>query len=100
MFRLAAHLGMTVRRLLSELDSRELSEWLAYDRLEPLDDPYWRSGMVASTVANCMAGKKGEKFKPQDFLPRQKPQSAKQSKAIFENIIARQNIKVEKKDDI
>lgn len=35
--RLAAHLGMTVRRLLSDLDSVELTEWMAFDRLSPID---------------------------------------------------------------
>lgn len=33
-FRLAKELGMTVRRLLNELDSREIAEWLAFFKLE------------------------------------------------------------------
>jgi hypothetical protein len=37
LFRLAKELGMTVRRLLNELDSREISEWLAFFRLERED---------------------------------------------------------------
>ncbi len=35
-FRLAAELGMTVRELLARMDSRELSEWMAFDRIEPI----------------------------------------------------------------
>jgi hypothetical protein len=37
LFRLAKELGMTVRRLLNELDSREISEWLAFFRIERED---------------------------------------------------------------
>ena len=33
-FALALRLGMTVRQLLTSLDSAELSEWLAYFQLE------------------------------------------------------------------
>lgn len=34
MFSLARELGMTVKRLLSELDIHELAEWRAYFRIE------------------------------------------------------------------
>lgn len=34
MFRLARELGMTKSRLLQEMDSRELSEWVAYFKVE------------------------------------------------------------------
>lgn len=37
LFRLAKELGMTVRRLLGELDSREISEWLAFFKIERED---------------------------------------------------------------
>ena len=37
LFRLAKELGMTVRRLLNELDSHEISEWLAFFRIERED---------------------------------------------------------------
>jgi hypothetical protein len=33
-FSLARELGMTVKQLLASLDSRELSEWIAYFNLE------------------------------------------------------------------
>lgn len=59
---------MTVRELHAKLDSAELSEWLAYDRIEPLPDSYWQSALIASTVANAMgSGKKTHKLA--DFLP-------------------------------
>jgi hypothetical protein len=37
LFRLAKELGMTVRRLLNELDSHEISEWLAFFKIERED---------------------------------------------------------------
>jgi hypothetical protein len=37
LFRLAKELGMTVRRLLNELDSREIAEWLAFFKIERED---------------------------------------------------------------
>lgn len=36
-FRLALKLGKTVRQLLTEIDSHELSEWMAFDQLSPID---------------------------------------------------------------
>lgn len=71
---------MTVRELLSRIDSRELSEWMAFYGLHPFgDEPAdIRTGIVASTVANCMTVNGG--FKPSDFIPeyreRKEPQSA------------------------
>ncbi len=57
---------MTVRELLARMDSRELSEWLAYDRIEPLHDPYWVGGMICATMANLWASKR---YGPADFMP-------------------------------
>lgn len=75
---------MTVRQLLENIDSVEISEWQAYDRLEPFDNPYWRSGMLASTTVNVMGG---GKTKPTDFMPqRKKPQSVAQQIARLKMI--------------
>jgi hypothetical protein len=49
-FHLAAHLKKTVRQLLAELDSRELAEWKAFDRLSPIDHVR-RAEVSAGTVA-------------------------------------------------
>lgn len=63
---------MTVRQVLAEMDSRELSEWAAYDLVEPFGP--WRedlrSGIVASTVANALRGKNGRSYQPTDFVPK------------------------------
>lgn len=77
---------MTVRQLTENISSDELSEWMAFDRVEPLDNPYWRSGMIAATMASVMGG---GKHKPQDFMPqRKKPQTALQQRALLGRIKA------------
>jgi len=75
---------MTVKELLARIDSRELSEWMAYFSLEPwgteVED--WRAGLVASTVANVNRDEKKRKkpFEPKDFIPqRAKPPVEEQS---------------------
>ena len=64
---------MTVRELLDRIDSRELAEWMAFFEMEPwgteVDD--WRSGLIASTIANANRDPKKQKkpFQPKDFMP-------------------------------
>lgn len=62
---------MSVRQVLAEIDSRELTEWAAYELVEPFGP--WRedlrSGIVASTIANTMRGKGARPFTPDDFMP-------------------------------
>ena len=61
---------MTVRELLNRIDSRELSEWVAYDTLEPIGSVRvdLAGAVVASTVANCHRGKDQPAFTPMDFM--------------------------------
>lgn len=65
---------MTVRELLTRIDSRELSEWMAYYEVEPwgAEPADYRTGIVASTVANTARDPKQKKdpFLPKDFIPR------------------------------
>ena len=75
---------MTVKELLARIDSRELSEWMAYFSLEPwgteVED--WRAGMIAATIANVNRDEKKRKkpFEPKDFIPqRAKPPVEEQS---------------------
>lgn len=64
---------MTVRELLARIDSRELSEWMAFFHLEPwgteVED--LRAGIVAATVANANRDPKRQRkaYRPQDFMP-------------------------------
>lgn len=65
---------MTVDELLERVDSRELSEWMAFERLEGPIGPWRRdfhAGMVASVLANIHRDKKKKKkpFSPDDFIP-------------------------------
>jgi hypothetical protein len=61
---------MSVRRLLGEMDSREITEWMAYEMVEPFGP--WRedvrAGVIASTIANVNRGKSSKPFKPTDFV--------------------------------
>jgi len=59
---------------LDQLTSIQLSEWEAYDRLDPIgtwrDD--FRMALLASIITNVamgMAGVKGKMTKPLDFMP-------------------------------
>ena len=61
---------MTVRRLLGELDSRELTAWMAYESVEPFGErrANLHAGIVAATVANVNRDKHTRAFQPTDFL--------------------------------
>lgn len=62
---------MPVRELLSRISSRELTEWMAYERLTGPLDSRLRSdinaGVIAATVANSAGSKRAAR--PADFLP-------------------------------
>ena len=65
---------MTVRELLNRIDSKELTEWAVFFNLEPwgaeVED--WRSGLIASTIANVNRDPKKQRkpFTPGDFMPK------------------------------
>lgn len=62
---------MPVRELLARTSSRELSEWMAYEKITGPLDARLRgdiaAGIVAATVANSAGAKR--KAKPADFIP-------------------------------
>lgn len=75
---------MTVKELLARIDSREISEWIAFFGLEPwgTETEDWRAGMIASTIANVNRDTKKQKkpFQPDDFMPqREKPDHEEQN---------------------
>ena len=65
---------MTVRELLARIDSRELTEWMAFYELEPwgseIDDH--RAGTIAATIANVNRDpkKKSMPYTWDDFFDR------------------------------
>lgn len=67
MFRLALLLHKSIDEI-EHLSSREISEWIAYDRINPLPDPWLQTGVIAATQANCHRSK-GKPYKPGDFTP-------------------------------
>lgn len=84
---------MTVRELLARIDSRELSEWLAFFSMEPwgTETEDLRAGVIASTIANVNRDKKkqAKPYKPADFVPKreqpiQKEQSWEEQVRIME----------------
>ena len=82
---------MTVRELLARIDSRELSEWMAYYEVNPFgsvrDD--LQAGIVASTIANVNRGKNDKSFTPSDFMPyMEKPQQSEGDMQAVMNALA------------
>jgi hypothetical protein len=72
-FRLALALGYAhPDHLMAQLTSGQLAEWFAFYRLEPFggwrDD--YRSGILASTMANIFSKKGARKFLPTEFMPK------------------------------
>lgn len=69
-FELALAIGCTVRELLQRIDSREISEWAAYYRINPWGQfrADLRMGIQAALFANANS-QKGKTFKPSDFMP-------------------------------
>jgi hypothetical protein len=54
LFRLALALGKTVKQLVTELDSMEITEWQAYDAITPIGPERGdvQAALIASTVIN------------------------------------------------
>lgn len=64
---------MTVRDVLSRMDSEELSEWLVYStRFRKFEDSYWQAGLIRSGLVNLFGG--GKRYRPEDFMPLQPPE--------------------------
>jgi hypothetical protein len=86
-------LGKTVRQLLSQIDSYELTEWFAYYSIEPFGEERadLRAATMACTVANAAGGRGKNKppFTVKDFLldfePKE-PQTMEELKNIFRNM--------------
>lgn len=63
---------MTVRQLLASIDSAELTEWRAFETLEPfgaLHEQYM-AGATASAVFNAQRASQDDRFfQPYEFMP-------------------------------
>ena len=63
---------MTVAQLLSQISSRELTEWVAFYGLEPFgtDAGFLGHAITAATVANVQRGKGKKAQKVEEFMPK------------------------------
>jgi len=73
---------------LKRIDSREISEWMAFAQVEPFGEERAdiRSAIIACTMANSMRGKKQRAYRIKDFLPKfgpSKPQSIEEMQKIL-----------------
>lgn len=60
---------MTVGELSRRMDSRELTEWMAYTRYyEAIGNPWAETGLIVSALLAPHA-QKGKAPKPSDFIP-------------------------------
>lgn len=62
---------MTVAELLDRMSSREFSEWMAFDQIEPFGDDWRQTGLLASLTANTNRDPKKRKhpYEIEDFMP-------------------------------
>ncbi len=62
---------MPVAELLRRISSKEVTEWMAFARLEPIgiDAMYIGFASVAVTIANVNRGKNQKPYKLEDFMP-------------------------------
>lgn len=76
-FRLSLALGIPRRLLLKSIDSEEYSYWLAMSRIEYIGEQRsdYRTGIVASVLANIHRSNKSKEFTPIDFMPFERPES-------------------------
>lgn len=99
-FRLARQLKMPVRELQHRMSSREFSEWIAYDSIDPGEPERgdYRHAMLSCLVANLLRWK-GPKLKLKNFLPDFKPRVRLTWKDIKKKLVfwkAGHNVTVEK----
>lgn len=71
MFMLALALGMTVGEIEERMTARELTEWMAYYRIDPFDRQRadMGVGIIASTIANANRAKGSRPLRPIEFVP-------------------------------
>jgi hypothetical protein len=60
-----------VHGLMRDMSSLQLSEWMAYERLDPFGQyrEDYRAGIIAATIANANRSKKSKPFTPEQFIP-------------------------------
>lgn len=84
-FRLAAHLGKTVRQLQAEMTSDEFTEWQAYYLMEPFGAAAEdiRHGVGMSMLANAHFASKDKSFSADEFMLGDAGKSADEAEPIL-----------------
>jgi hypothetical protein len=83
-----------VREVESRVDSAELSEWLAYWRIEPRWNPWVGLAHILQIIFNVNRGAKKPPRKLSDFLPRgmrRREQTTEQMRRAFAFFAAAHN---------
>lgn len=65
MFKLAGHLGWSVRQIETQMTAKELDEWIAYDKLDPIGG--FRADLQTAHLLYAKFGGEGKSLA--DFLP-------------------------------
>ncbi|KVC62703.1 hypothetical protein WI72_09670 [Burkholderia ubonensis] len=62
---------MTVRQLLANLDSSELTEWMAFERVEAIGEARadLRAGIIAAAIGNHSNRTLPKPYRASDFMP-------------------------------
>ena len=50
------------------MDAKEFGEWIAFHNIEPFDDDWRQTGMIAAATQNIWRTK-GKPLEPEDFMP-------------------------------
>lgn len=100
--RLAIALGRSVRETKASMPASEVMSWVAFGQMEPIGDARadLRTGIIAATIANCNAPRKGKPYAPSDFIPTfepRKPQTWQEQKAALKNFAAMMNARAKPK---
>ena len=79
---------MTVARMLSEMSSREFSEWMAYYTLEPfgeeLADARNATSIAANVNATIAAAGGRSRVKPEDYLVMPRDDAPEDDEALYQ----------------
>lgn len=89
MFKLALAGGWPVQEI-ETWSSPVLSEWMAYDQLDLIPNPWWIGAQICQVIAAAMVGKKTsvEDWMPCSIRP-VRIMSGEQGKAILQEVAAR-----------
>lgn len=64
---------MTLGDLVSRMSGKEFMEWIAYDGIEPIENPWLQNSQLQATLVNLWKAK-GPPVSVWDFMPCGKPQ--------------------------